>query len=127
MRHAEAPDLAQVRPRLEQTPQLLCLGPEAVVYAILDQVVDEYGPVVAGLENDIDEIEDQFFDGDPAVSRRIYDLSGSLRRSLRRWGRSRPQSWMTRAETSSKSPHVRNPPPVRQAIAIQAASVKIVA
>ena len=28
-----------------------------------------------GLENDIDEIEDQLFSGDPAVSRRIYDLT----------------------------------------------------
>ena len=51
------------------------LGPEAILYAILDQVVDEYLPVVAGLENDIDEIEDQLFTGDPAVSRRIYELS----------------------------------------------------
>lgn len=32
-------------------------------------------PVVAGLENDIDEIEDQLFIGDPAVCRRIYELS----------------------------------------------------
>jgi magnesium transporter len=54
---------------------LLRLGPEAVLYAILDQVVDEYAPVVAGLENDIDEIEDELFDDDPVVSRRIYDLS----------------------------------------------------
>ena len=46
-----------------------------VLYAILDQVVDEYAPVVAGLENDIDEIEDQLFQGHPAVSRRIYELS----------------------------------------------------
>ena len=38
-------------------------------------MVDGYGPVIAGLENDIDEIEDQVFDGDPAVSRRIYELS----------------------------------------------------
>jgi magnesium transporter len=75
IRHAETPDLSQVRKRLEQAPDLLRLGPEAVLYAILDQVVDEYGPVVAGLENDIDEIEDQLFKGDPAVSRRIYDLS----------------------------------------------------
>ena len=75
VRHAESPDLARVRRRLEQTPELLRVsGREAVLYAILDQVVDEYGPVVAGLENDIDEIEDQLFDGDPAVSRRIYDL-----------------------------------------------------
>jgi magnesium transporter len=75
IRHAESPNLAQVRERMEQTPHLLALGPEAVLYAILDQVVDEYGPVVAGLENDIDEIEDQLFDGDPEVSRRIYALS----------------------------------------------------
>ena len=75
IRHAESPNLARVRERMEQTPHLLALGPEAVLYAILDQVVDEYGPVVAGLENDIDEIEDQLFDGDPEVSRRIYALS----------------------------------------------------
>jgi magnesium transporter len=60
---------------MEETPDLLKLGPEAVLYAILDQVVDEYAPVAAGLENDIDEIEDQVFDGDPSVSRRIYELS----------------------------------------------------
>ncbi|MFT2815462.1 magnesium and cobalt transport protein CorA [Leifsonia sp. A12D58] len=75
IRHAESPDLAQVRQRLEGEPELLALGPEAVLYAILDQVVDEYAPVVAGLEDDIDEIEDQLFDGNPAVSRRIYALS----------------------------------------------------
>ncbi|HEY4993191.1 MAG TPA: magnesium and cobalt transport protein CorA [Nakamurella sp.] len=74
VRHAESPDLAVVRARLESAPELLAMGPEAVLYAILDQVVDEYAPVVDGLENDIDEIEDQLFRGDPAVSRRIYDL-----------------------------------------------------
>ncbi|NKX54157.1 magnesium/cobalt transporter CorA [Arthrobacter mobilis] len=74
IRHAESPQLAQVRRRLEQTPGLLALGPQAVLYAILDQVVDEYAPVVAGLENDIDEIEDELFHGEPEVSRRIYQL-----------------------------------------------------
>lgn len=75
IRHAESPDLAAVRRRMEGLPELLALGPEAVLYAILDEIVDEYAPVVAGLENDIDEIEDQLFDGDPEVSRRIYALS----------------------------------------------------
>ncbi|GGD26973.1 hypothetical protein GCM10007231_28000 [Nocardioides daphniae] len=37
--------------------------------------MDEYEPVVLGLENDIDEIDDQVFDGDPTVSRRIYELT----------------------------------------------------
>jgi magnesium transporter len=75
VRHAESPNLAKVRRRLEADPHLLCMGPEAVLYAILDQVVDEYAPVVAGLENDIDEIENQLFNEDAAVSRRIYELS----------------------------------------------------
>ncbi|WP_299038293.1 magnesium/cobalt transporter CorA [uncultured Pseudokineococcus sp.] len=74
VRHAEAPDLARVRRRVEADPHLLAFGPQAVLYAVLDQVVDDYAPVVAGLENDIDEIEDQVFSGDPAVSRRIYEL-----------------------------------------------------
>ncbi|MEV0726589.1 magnesium/cobalt transporter CorA [Micromonospora purpureochromogenes] len=75
VRHGEAPDLAAVRRRMESDPQMLARGPEAVLYAILDQVVDGYAPVVAGLENDIDEIETEVFGGDPKVSRRSYELS----------------------------------------------------
>jgi magnesium transporter len=75
VRHSEAPDLGAVRRRLESSPDLLRRGPEAVLYAILDKVVDGYLPVVAGLENDIDEIEIEVFSGDPKASRRIYELS----------------------------------------------------
>ncbi|WP_428962359.1 magnesium/cobalt transporter CorA [Micromonospora fluostatini] len=75
VRHGEAPDLAAVRRRMESDPAMLARGPEAVLYAVLDQVVDGYAPVVAGLENDIDEIETEVFGGDPKVSRRIYELS----------------------------------------------------
>ena len=74
IRHAENPELTIVRQRMEADPALLACGPEAVLYAIMDQVVDEYVPVVAGLEDDIDEIEDQLFGGDPDVSKRIYAL-----------------------------------------------------
>jgi magnesium transporter len=75
VRHGEAPDLPRVRRRMESDPELLTHGPEAVLYAILDRVVDDYAPVVDGLGNDIDEIETEVFRGDPAVSRRIYELS----------------------------------------------------
>jgi magnesium transporter len=75
VRHSQASDLAAVRRRMESDPDLLRLGPEAVLYAILDGVVDGYAPVVAGLQNDIDEIETEVFGGDPKVSRRIYELS----------------------------------------------------
>ena len=64
-----------MRRRLESQPDLLRRGPEAVLYAILDRVVDGYYPVVAGVGNDIDEIETEVFSGDPQVSRRIYELS----------------------------------------------------
>ena len=75
VRHGSSPDLASVRRRMEQDQTLLRLGPEAVLYAILDTVVDGFAPVVTGLENDIDEIETEVFSGDPQVSRRIYELS----------------------------------------------------
>jgi len=75
VRHSRTPDLGAVRHRMEADPELLSLGPEAVLYAIVDSVVDGYAPVVAGLQKDIDEIETEVFRGDPAVSRRIYELS----------------------------------------------------
>ena len=78
VRHSSAPDLGAVRSRMEDDPELLSRGPEAVLYAILDSVVDGYAPVVAGLQKDIDEIETQVFGGDPKVSRRIYELSGEV-------------------------------------------------
>lgn len=78
VRHGAAPDLSAVRRRMEEDPELLKLGPEAVLYAILDAVVDGYAPVVAGVQNDIDEIETEVFRGDPEVSRRIYELSREM-------------------------------------------------
>jgi magnesium transporter len=78
VRHGAAPDLSAVRHRMEKTPELLALGPEAVLYAILDAVVDGYAPVVSGVQNDIDEIETEVFRGDPEVSRRIYELSREM-------------------------------------------------
>ncbi|GAA4874950.1 magnesium/cobalt transporter CorA [Actinomycetospora straminea] len=75
VRHADTPDLSSVRSRLEADPSLLARGPRAVLYAVLDRVVDDYLPVTRGLRNDIDQIETQVFGGDPSVSRRIYQLS----------------------------------------------------
>ena len=75
VRHGDAPDLGKVRKRMEDEPDLLGLGPEAILYAILDRVVDDYGPVVAGLQNDIDEIETEVFGGNAGVTRRTYELA----------------------------------------------------
>jgi magnesium transporter len=75
VRHSESPDLSIVRKRMEDTPGSMDEGTEAILYAILDAVVDGYKPVVDGVSNDIDEIETQVFDGDAQVSRRIYELN----------------------------------------------------
>jgi magnesium transporter len=76
VRRASTPDLDAVRARLEAAPDLLARGPRAVLYAVLDRIVDDYAPVAAGLENDIDEIEDELFEGGAGeLSRRIYELS----------------------------------------------------
>ncbi|TDD96748.1 magnesium and cobalt transport protein CorA [Jiangella asiatica] len=75
VRHGAAPNLSAVRQRMEDSPDLLRLGPEAVLYAVLDAVVDGYVPVVSGVSNDVDEIETEVFGRDPSVSRRIYELS----------------------------------------------------
>lgn len=76
VRHAEEPDLAAVRRVLEtEGRERLALGPWQVTFEILDKVVDDYVPVADGLEQDIEEIEDQIFSGAGHVSRRIYELS----------------------------------------------------
>jgi magnesium transporter len=75
VRYGEASELREARRRMEGDPELLRKGPFAVLYTIMARVVDDYGPVVEGLENDIDEIEIEVFEGKPSVSRRIYELS----------------------------------------------------
>lgn len=57
VRHGEAAALASVRSRLEADPALLRLGPMSVLYAVADEVVDAYAPVITELETDIDEAE----------------------------------------------------------------------
>lgn len=75
VRHGSGPDLSRVRRRMEAEPDILRRGTEAILYAILDRVVDDYEPVVRGLENDIDEIESEVFGGNPDVTRRTYELA----------------------------------------------------
>jgi magnesium transporter len=75
VRHADEPDLAVVRKCLEEEPELLAHGPYAVLWAVLDRIVDDYLPVLQGLQTDIDQIEEQVFDGDTGVSKRIYQLT----------------------------------------------------
>ncbi len=51
-----------VRERCERQPELLRLGAGFVFYALMDEVVDRYFPVVEDLESQLEEIEERLFD-----------------------------------------------------------------
>jgi magnesium transporter len=74
VRHGEASELAPARRRLEERPELLKGGPPAVVWAIVDKVVDDYLPVVEGIDNDISEVETEIFSQGADATQRIYFL-----------------------------------------------------
>ena len=74
VRQGVASELRGARQRLEQRPELLATGSASALWAILDEVVDDYAPVVAGLERDIDQIEATVFSGAAAPTERIYSL-----------------------------------------------------
>jgi magnesium transporter len=76
--HGEAPDIMRVRADLEARPDLLARGSGAVLHALMDRVVDDYAPVAAGIQGDVDEIEDALFSDEHASSgssKRIYQLT----------------------------------------------------
>jgi len=75
VRHGEASALREARKRLEHRRDLLAAGTGGVLYAIVDKIVDDYEPVVEGVANDIQEIEQQVFSAtreNPAE--RIYKM-----------------------------------------------------
>jgi magnesium transporter len=75
VRHGQAAELGGARKWVEERQGLLRCGPSAALYAIVDLVVDEYAPVIAGIEDDIEEVEEDVFS--PArtnPSQRIYKL-----------------------------------------------------
>jgi magnesium transporter len=74
VRQGVASELRSARERLEQRPELLETGSGSVLWAILDQVVDGYAPVVAELEHDIEQLEATVFSGAVAPTERIYFL-----------------------------------------------------
>ena len=84
VRHGETP-LHEARLRLESRPDLLKLGPAAALHAIIDRVVDGYGPVIAALDYDIRQVEGEVFSaaGNPAeriyrLKREVLELHGAI-------------------------------------------------
>jgi magnesium transporter len=61
VRHGAITDLHPVRESLEERSDLLECGPGAVLHGIVDKVVDDYNPVLLGIEDDVEELEDEIF------------------------------------------------------------------
>jgi magnesium transporter len=75
VRYGDASPLTPVRRALEERPEQLRLGPAAVLHAVLDRVVDDYAPVVEGVEVDLQEAEAQVFSASRrSPTERIYKL-----------------------------------------------------
>ncbi|MGE4426434.1 MAG: magnesium and cobalt transport protein CorA [Solirubrobacteraceae bacterium] len=73
--HGDASQLDGMGAALDADPERLRRGENAIAHAIVDRIVEDYVPVVEGIENAVDELEDDVFDGSPAASRRIYELT----------------------------------------------------
>jgi magnesium transporter len=80
VRHGSSLSYTAVRERCEATPHLLDQGPGFVLYALMDFIVDQYFPLVEGLEDALEALEDTVF-GETvtrATTERIYHLKRNL-------------------------------------------------
>lgn len=83
IRHGQAGQLSSARAALEADPERLRLGPGAVLAAVVNVVVDGYGPALDGFENDVVEVErDVFSDDNRQPVQRLYKLKREVRRML---------------------------------------------
>ncbi|MGB3736227.1 MAG: magnesium and cobalt transport protein CorA [Ilumatobacter sp.] len=83
IRHGKASELGPVRNALERDPERLQLGPMAVLTAVIERVVRDYGPALDGFENDVLEAElDVFSEVHRQPVERIYRLKREVRQTL---------------------------------------------
>jgi len=84
VRHGRHGGLAELRHRLEDQQDLLCLGPSAVLYSVADLVVDTFVEVASAMNADVDELEASVFSPNRRDDiGRLYQLKRELM-SLRR-------------------------------------------
>ncbi|AKU17021.1 magnesium and cobalt transport protein CorA [Luteipulveratus mongoliensis] len=75
VRRGEPAPLAPVRAALEHAPELLAHGPVAVLYSVMDAVVDNYMRIDDELADDLDRIERDVFSADRTTNvQEIYSL-----------------------------------------------------
>jgi len=80
VRHRTHVGFAAVRARTEREPELLKNGAGYVFYAVMDNVVDRYFPIIDSLETELEAIEAQIFERNAARSniQALYALKQKL-------------------------------------------------
>ncbi|WP_405015341.1 magnesium and cobalt transport protein CorA [Kitasatospora sp. NBC_01539] len=76
VRHGAISPLGTLRKDLEGRPEILALGPAAVLYGVCDRVVDDYVDLVTTVQGDLDELEAEVFapGRTRGVAERIYSF-----------------------------------------------------
>ena len=83
IRHGQASELSSARAALEADPGRLRLGPASVVAAVVNVVIDGYGPALDGFENDVIEVEgDVFSASNRQPVQRLYQLKREVRQMI---------------------------------------------
>ena len=79
VRHGAGHPLATVRHDLEMKPELLRLGPFAVLHAVADRVIDGYTTIATLLEREVVKVENKVFNGKrQTFSQEIYFLKREI-------------------------------------------------
>jgi magnesium transporter len=84
VRHGQGTGLHDLREQVESDKEMLRHGPAGVLHAIVDKVVDDYGPALEGLDEDITEVEDEVFSENwRNRAERIYKLKREVLQFLK--------------------------------------------
>ena len=80
IRHGSTLTYTDVRTRCESTPHLLSKGPSFALYAVMDSIVDQYFPIVHGLSEELERLEENVFSAKPnrETITDIYQLKREL-------------------------------------------------
>ena len=106
VRHGDHGDLSGIRDRIEGSPTLRSHGSMAVLYAVLDLVVDGYLAVMDEVVDDVDEVETKVFSSQPVsqLTRRIYELKRENMEARRAVSPLVPAAHRFASETASEVP-----------------------
>ena len=79
---AESPHTLNVRKRISRLRDYINLNADWICYALIDDIVDSFGPVIRGIEDEAEAIEDQVFTARIEDSREILRAVGDARKRV---------------------------------------------